>query len=433
MQPNPECGGGRGDGAWRWAFIAGLALLIGVTSFGVGIIAERRYFAAAPAPGMDRLAGVRQLVDVEYFGRPRTADQQAAFDGTLEDAAIQGMMQSLDGYSAFLPPVKQTQLSDQLSGQYQGIGVWVEFPNGKVTITAPMPGSPAEKAGLRAGDVIEAADGQALSGVSEDAALNLVRGPVGSTVKLTIRRVDVVEPLIVPVVRGHIPIQSVIYQRIPGTTVGLVKATVFGDKTTVELDAALGQARTDGVTGIVLDLRNNGGGWVQSAQEMIGRFVPASAGPALFEDGNPDGSDRTVEPILAGGVSMYDMPLVVLVNGGSASASEIVAGALRDYGRASIVGETSYGKGSVQRVHDFADGSSARITFAEWLTPKGNRIQGHGIPPDVAVAPGPSATNADGQLAAALDAVASAPAVASGATPQAGASPKGTPSASPTA
>jgi carboxyl-terminal processing protease len=266
-----------------------------------------------------------------------------------------------------------------------------------------MPDSPAEEAGLQAGDVIEAADGHPLNNTTSEDALNLVRGPEGTTVRLTIRREGVTEPFDVEVERRRIPVLSVEYQAIPEHGIAYIRVTVFGDHTTAELDKALERARADGATGIILDLRNNGGGWVQSAQEMIGRFVPPDEGPALYENFDPDGSSQSPQPIIAGDITMYDVPMVVLVNAGTASAAEIVAGALRDYERATIIGETTFGKGSVQRVHDFQDGSSARITFAEWLTPSQQRIQGEGIQPDITVSVDGSNDTTDIQLISAIE------------------------------
>jgi carboxyl-terminal processing protease len=391
--------------AWRYTMVLGIGLLVAVTAFGAGMLAQRDLVgvsatAAEPLQEFDQLSEVKQLIDEEYYAIPVELDAVSAFEQDLEYGAIQGMMDVLDDYSTFLVPSEQSAVREQLSGEYQGIGVWVEFPDGKVTVVSPMPGSPAEAAGIQAGDVIEAVDGRPLANTSPEDALDLVRGPEGTTVRLTVRRSGIAAALMIDVERRRIELHSVIYRTVDNGTLAHIQVTVFGDRTTEELDAALRQAREDGVQGIILDLRNNGGGWVQSAQEMIGRFVDPDSGPALYEDLSPDGSERNPQPILEGEVKVYDLPMVVLVNGGTASASEIVAGALRDYGRAQIVGEQTFGKGSVQRVHDFEDGSSARITFAQWLTPKLALIEGGGIEPDIVVEAGTG--DSDFQLARAI-------------------------------
>jgi carboxyl-terminal processing protease len=420
----------RRDAYWRLTLVFGLGMLIAVTSFGAGMLAERdllhnhRSLVSSGSSSADTTTydEVRDLVEDEYFGNPADPTAAADFDKNVEYAAIQGMMSTLDDYSTFLVPAEQNQLQEQLSGEYQGIGVWVDFPDGKLTIISPMPGSPAETAGIKSGDVITAVDGQSIASLTEEEILNLVRGPEGTTVRLTIQRPGVETAMDIDVARGRIPVQSVIYQPIADGKIGYIQVTVFGDKTIAELDAALQQAIDDGVSGIVLDLRNNGGGWVTSAQEMIGRFVSADRGPALYEDANPDGTERTAEPILEGELKLYDIPLIVLVNGGTASASEIVSGALRDYQRATIIGEQTFGKGSVQRVHDFPDGSSARITFAEWLTPQYKRIQSEGITPDIVVVADSKNPDNDVQLAKAIEVLTGAPPAASPV-----ASPAGTP------
>lgn len=418
---------------WQITLVFSLGLLIAITGFGAGILAQRDLLndggasdRSNPNTEFSRLNEVKSLIDSEYYGDPADPTAAAEFQKSLEYGAIQGMMGVLDDYSTFLVPEQQTAVQEQMSGEYQGIGVWVDFPEGKLRIVSPIPGSPAEAAGLKAGDVIEAADGHSLANTTPEDALNFVRGPEGTKVRLTIRREGVAEPFDVDVERRRIPMQSVVYQYLVDEEIAYIQVKVFGDKTTAELDASLKQAQDDEVKGIIIDLRNNGGGWVQSAQEMIGRFVSADRGPALYEDLNPDGSERTPQPILQGEATYFDIPLVVLVNHGTASASEIVAGALRDYGRATIVGETTFGKGSVQRVHDFADGSSARITFAEWLTPQQHRIQGVGIEPDVPAELIQTADGQDSQLQAAIAVLTGVPYV-----PPAAASPVASPVATP--
>ncbi|MCA9861920.1 MAG: S41 family peptidase [Thermomicrobiales bacterium] len=411
---------------WVWpALLVGSVLaLIAVLSFAGGIIAEREFFSAGALRGPDsdnpapvdaafpRQAEVRSLLESEYFFVPASPEAQATFWAETDQAAMQGMaiaaatpvatlaeyqqqldygaaqgmMASMpDAYTVFLEPLEGAPLREELAGEYEGIGVWVEHPEGRFTIVSPIAGSPADRAGLRPGDVIVAADGTELEGLENDAAMSLIRGPAGTSVTLTIAR-EGSEPFDVEVSREAITIPAVVYETVADGAIAHITVAIFGDNTTQELDAALKRAKEDGVSGIVLDLRGNGGGWVTSAQEMIGRFVPADAGPALYQDAhlNQD-DDLEAEPIEGGGEETFDTPLVVLTDGGTASAAEIVSGAIRDYDRGTLVGEPTFGKGLVQRVHDFDDGSSARITFARWLTPNQTPIPDDGIKPDIVV------------------------------------------------
>lgn len=405
--------------AWRVTFVVAVGLLVAITSFAAGIMAQRDLFdnssthavaEALSAAGFDgntadadllaRLVEVQQLIEQEYYGRPTSAKDLASFRQKLEYGALQGMANSAgDQYTTYLAPAAQAPVSQQMAGEYQGIGVWIETVKGKLTVVAPMPGSPAASAGLKAGDVIVSADGHKLDGLSQSDAIALIRGPVGSNVQLVIQRAGQAKPLTVSVARQKIDVPEVKYQLLPDSHVAWIQVTIFGDKTTAELDAALKQAKADKAKGIVLDLRNNGGGWVSAAQQMIGRFVPANSGVALYEAFQPDDPKLSGQPIEGGGESTFKLPLVVLVNGGTASAAEIVTGALQDYGRAEVVGTKTFGKGSVQRIHDFNDGSSARITFAHWLTPKKHEIQGQGITPNVTVEqPAHPAAGSDPQL-----------------------------------
>jgi carboxyl-terminal processing protease len=464
MKPSREPEQQRGpDGSrpiWTVVFVLSAVALIAVLSFGSGIVAERYVFSGTWL-GTERLRGgletdgnpevdaafprqaeVREILEDEYFFLPASPEARATFWADVEKGAIdgmaiaaatpvaslddyrreldygaaRGMTESLaDDYTVFLEPLRGAPLREELAGEYQGIGIWVEHPEGQFTIVAPIPGSPAARADLRAGDVIVAADGQELGALETDAAMSLIRGPVGSSVVLTIRRPGTPEVFDVTVNREEIEIPAVVYEAQAEGKVAHITVAIFGDNTTRELDAALKRAKEEGVGGIVLDLRGNGGGWVTSAQEMIGRFIPEDTGPALYQDLDlKDDGDLISEQIVGGGESAFDVPLAVLIDGGTASAAEIVAGAVRDYERGTLVGEPSFGKGLVQRVHDFEDGSSARITFARWLTPDRIPIPDEGLTPDIVVINDP-AVAVDRQLERAVGVVLGTPSAANAA------------------
>lgn len=459
-EPEQQRGTRRSRSVGTVLFVLSVVALISVVSFGSGIVAERYLFGGSWL-GTDRLSGgletdgnrevdaafprqaeVREILEDEYFFLPASPEARATFWADVEQGAIEGMavaaatpVASLDDYrreldygaargmtealtddyTVFLEPLRGAPLREELAGEYEGIGIWVEHPEGQFTIVAPITGSPAARADLRAGDVIVAADGQELGGLETDAAMSLIRGPAGSSVVLTIRRPGASELFDVTVKREAIEIPAVVYETQADGKVAHITVAIFGDNTTRELDAALRRAKEDGVAGIVLDLRGNGGGWVTSAQEMIGRFIPEDTGPALYQDLDlEDDDDLISEPIVGGGETAFDIPLVVLIDGGTASAAEIVAGAVRDYERGTLVGEPSFGKGLVQRVHDFEDGSSARVTFARWLTPDRIPIPDEGLTPDIAVTNDPVVA-ADRQLERAVEVVLGAPPAANAA------------------
>jgi len=395
-----------------FTFLISFCVLVAISGFLFGVLAQREWLPAsggeaitAPNPGtsnLDKLAEVEKLIAKEYYGRPQSDQGSEEFWNALEGDALAGLAAGLDDYSNYLPPADQKDAADQLAGTFEGIGVWVASRSGKMTIVAPIPGSPADEAGIRSGDVILRIDGTAVQGLTDSEALDLLKGPAGQTVALDLQRKDG-SLLSLDIERRKIPVPMVTYTLDEQANIGIIRIVVFGDKTAAELDAAIEAARNDEVDGIILDLRNNGGGWVQSAQETIGRFVPAGRGAALYEDFDPEiEGDEIEQPIIAGDAPVVDLPMVVLVNNGTASAAEIVAGALRDYERATIVGETTFGKGSVQRVHEFDDGSSFRLTFAHWLTPRKHGIDKAGIEPDFVVASTPENEKGDAQMEAAV-------------------------------
>lgn len=339
------------------------------------------------------------LINSQYYGRP--VDQQKLMQGAAE-----GMMSSLgDPYSTYLPPQQNKAVQESMSGQYEGIGVYVDYKNKEIVIVAPIPGSPAEKAGLKRGDVIIAVNGQSVVGQDAQQVVTKVRGPANTSVTLTVRRGS--EKLDRTIVRQAINVPQVVYKKIDGN-IAYIQITIFGDKTTSELDKALRQAQQDGAKGIILDLRDNGGGWVDAAREVLGRFLPN--GVALYEDRTQGPGGESPLNVIPGSVNAYDTPLVVLVNKGTASASEIVSGALQARGRARLVGDQTFGKGSEQSVNTLSGNASVHITIAHWLTPKKVDIHGKGLTPDVLVKTGdkdvedagPQFTEAVKQLRAAM-------------------------------
>jgi carboxyl-terminal processing protease len=303
-----------------------------------------------------------QAVDGEFYGRP--VDHQKMVYG-----ATKGLMQSLgDDFSTFLTPDENKVVTSAMQGNFEGVGMYFEKRNDLPTITGPIPNTPAERAGLRANDVILAVDGRDITKMTTDQIATLIRGPSGTKVRLTIRR-GTAAPFDVELTRAKIDVPAVTLKWEDNNTIAHIEVSIFGDKTTQELDKALQEALGKKATGIILDLRNNGGGWVVAAQEMLGRFVPAG-NVALYDSRKRDHTEDSPQMVIANGPKVYNLPMVVLVNGGTASASEIVSGALQDYNRAKLIGEQTFGKGSEQHVHTWEDGSSARITFAHWLTPK---------------------------------------------------------------
>ncbi|MFZ5821024.1 MAG: S41 family peptidase [Chloroflexota bacterium] len=314
------------------------------------------------------------IVHEEYVDQP-------VDDVVLMQGAIRGMMEALgDEHSSYMDPKTFEDANAGLAGEYEGIGAWVDTTADYLTIISPIPGSPAEKAGLQPGDKIIAIDGQDMTGIDAELARQRVLGPAGTTVDLTVAREGESEPLEFSVTREKIVMKSAIGEMLENG-VGYVQITTFGDKTTPELRDALEEVMAQNPRGLVIDLRNNGGGYLQTSVEVASEFI--GEGVILYEQYG-DGRRITYDAIQGGQAT--EIPLVVLINEGTASASEIVAGAIQDYGRGKLVGVTSYGKGSVQNWIPLSNEQGAvRVTIAKWLTPNERTIHQEGLAPDVEV------------------------------------------------
>jgi carboxyl-terminal processing protease len=341
------------------------------------LLASSAVTASTPAQSQDLFAPfwkTWQLAHDQFVKQP-------VDDTLLMRGAISGMLQALgDKHTSYINPEQYRQVSIPLAGGYEGIGAWVDSTGAYLTITSPMPGSPAEKAGLQPGDQVIAVDGKDMTGIDGALVIRQVTGPAGSTVKLTIVRQGVEKPFDVTVTRAKIDVPS-IEARMLDSGFGYVRITTFGETTAKELHTALEGLMAKDPKGLVVDLRFNGGGYLESAIDIGSEFIPD--GVLLHERyGNGKEDIYNVKP---GGLATK-IPLVVLVNQGSASASEIVAGALQDRGRAKLVGETTYGKGSVQIWTELENEQGAvRITVAHWYTPNNRLIDEQGLQPDVPV------------------------------------------------
>jgi carboxyl-terminal processing protease len=317
------------------------------------------------------------LLEKGFYYRPLNEQQ-------LVYGALKGMFGATgDDYTVFLPPDAATDRKNSDNGQFVGIGVYIDTTTDDLRVTAPIPGGPAEAAGVKANDVIVAIDGKDVASMAKADRTTPIRGPEGTSVRLTIRRPGTPGTIDITVTRQKINIPAVTLDVMPNS-IAHITVSAFNDFTNAQLDTVLKQVQDQHLKGIVLDLRNNGGGYVDGAQQLLGRFLPKDS-VAMLEDRRPTGGALTPLLVKTNGPQLLDLPMVLLVNGGTASASEIVAGSLQDYGRATLVGTKTFGKGSEQEVTSLADGSSVRITVANWYTPRERVIQKEGLMPDIVV------------------------------------------------
>lgn len=383
---SPAAGRRRGTMVHRAAIALALVLTFGV-GIGVGGLAVSGLGiggTTTPAP-IDGSAPtdfglIREAWDTlhtKYVGADQLDDKALIY------GAIDGMTEAVGdtGHTSFLTPEERASRSSDLSGKYVGIGVRIDTAaDGLPVVVGVFPKSPAETAGLAAGDEIVAVDGKLTTGKTIADIVDWVRGEAGTMVKVTVRPGATGKEREVTMVRADVAVEPVAWTLVPGTKTALIRLDQFSTGAADDLKKAIGLAREAGANRLILDLRGNPGGYVNEADAVASQFIKSGV---VFIERAADGHETT-HPVVAGGVAT-DLPLVVLVDGGTASSSEIVSGALQDAGRAQIVGIKTYGTGTVLGEFPLSDGSALRVGTVEWLTPDRRQIWHNGITPDVVV------------------------------------------------
>ena len=351
-----------------------------------GVIATTQIAGPLLAQEGERTTSVYEQLDLfgDIFERIRAQYVEEVDEAELIEAAINGMLTSLDPHSSYLSPDDAADMRVQTRGEFGGLGIEVTQEEGFVKVVSPIDDTPADEAGMESGDYITHVDGESVLGLTLDEAVEMMRGPVGSEIIITVVREGVDEPFDVSIIRDTIKLTAV-RTRTEGRTI-VMRVSTFNDQTYPNLAAGLKEAVEDlggmeNVEGFVLDLRNNPGGLLTQAIKVSDAFL--NAGEIVSTRGRDpqDGERYNATP----GDLAEGKPLVVLINGGSASASEIVAGALQDHRRAIVVGTKSFGKGSVQTVMPLRGDGAMRLTTARYYTPSGRSIQALGVSPDIVV------------------------------------------------
>ena len=362
-----------------------VVLLAGGFAAGLGV--ERSRSGEAQSEVFADLEEVHTVIEDNYYYYPTETDERIEIESDMEAGAIDGALLTLgDSYTRYLGVDESQTAQEGLEGKYGGVGIDVVLEGDVAFVSAVVPESPADDVGIVRGDVIEQINGARVQNTDVNEVIRMLRGEIGASLSITLVRPATGEILQHTLVLEEIVIPPVTLVFIEGTNYAWLRITLFGDNTVADLDAAIAEIRARGSAGVILDLRGNGGGWVVAARQTLGRFLDPSVGPALFEDTSASDEGMTQMSIEASdGTETLELPMVVLIDGGTASAAEIVAGSMKDYNRATLVGQTTFGKGSVQRIYEFADGSTMRVTVAEWFTPSRARIQSEGIRPDLDV------------------------------------------------
>jgi len=351
--------------------VRALAVLVPVVlllfAFGVGGAQETSPDLFSP------LSQLYQTIKAYFYQPDRVNDQQALY------GAMKGLVDQLDDpYSEFLDPTQRKDFEDSLNGEFTGVGIEITIKDNVLTVIAPLADTPAEQAGIRAGDQILAIDGESTEGISLTQASTKIRGVEGTTVTLRVRHKDGTEEEI-PIVRSQITVQSVTSKLVDDGRILYIRLSRFDEHVVLGLDQALTSEDLDPLDGIILDMRNNPGGLLTAAISISSRFV--DKGIVVSTTSRTSGD----QAYWSTGNVIPDLPLAVLVNGGTASAAEITAGAIRDHDMGILIGQQTFGKGVIQQLFDYRDGSALKLTTGEYTTPDGHVVQGVGLTPDIVV------------------------------------------------
>lgn len=360
-----------------------ILIIIAIIGAFLGGLALGSVLLGAPAAGGAASAPENQALIDEALSviRSNYVDQSATGDEQMLYGALTGMVDALGdtGHSRFLDPQMVRAQRDSTAGQFEGIGAYVEMRDGFVTIVSPIDGSPAQAAGVMPGDIVIEVDGEDVIGLSLQEVISRILGEAGTDVEITFINGETGEERTLVITRARIDLQNVTWGMLPNSTLAHLRIASFSRDVGADLREAVDAAEAAGATGLVLDLRNNPGGLLSEAIEVASIFLPEEADVLLRQDGQGNIDN---EPARRSAVTT-DLPLVVLINEGSASASEIVSGALQDAGRATVVGEQSFGTGTVLNQFDLSDGSAILLATEQWLTPSGRVIWREGIMPDI--------------------------------------------------
>ncbi len=365
-------------------YIGVVFLLIAVFGFGLagGVLLDRYVTTAYASPNTDTRPNTDLLLQAWRIIDRNYVDRDAVEANRLTYGAISGMVDALGdtGHTTFLSPEMLKQHQNYTRGEFEGIGAQVEKKGDYIIITAPMDDSPALKAGLKPGDAILRVNGEDMTGQSVEYVIEKIIGPAGTQVTLVILDVKDNTQREITITRAKIKVNDVSWAQIPGTTIGVVRMAGFSDGVSEGLKNALNEMKAQNMTGVILDLRNNPGGLLSEAVTTTSQFL--NKGNVLLQQ---DAQGNITETKIEAGGLATDLPMSVLINYGSASASEIVSGALQDANRAKLIGETTFGTGTVLNTFSMSDGSALLLATQEWLTPNGRVIWHKGIQPDVQV------------------------------------------------